>query len=99
MNSGTCGLHGKLRKIFGLNLKSKHRTRPTFARVPVARNLNGVALFKNRLEDRLLGQARRKSPEATVANKREFDFADRAIKGGDRCRRCILHSFTVTTME
>jgi len=69
MNSGTCRLHVKLCKIFGLNLKSKHRTRAAITGVPVARNRNGVALFKNRVEDRLLGQARRKSPETAFANK------------------------------
>ena len=68
MFAGTCGLDGKLCKVFGLNLKSKNGTRPAIASVPVACNLNGVVLTENRVEDRLLGEARRKSPPAAGAN-------------------------------
>jgi hypothetical protein len=57
-------------EIVLLDLEFRDEIRAASRRIPVAGDLDGIVIQKHRVEDRLVGQARRKSAHAEIADER-----------------------------
>src|SRR5690348_4344792 len=62
------------------DLKSRHISRAGCRYVPIARDLAGILLGQHRIEDGLLGKARRKLAKSGPLDQRELGRPDRTVQ-------------------
>ena len=94
MLSRACNLDGVFRKVVRFDSETENVAGATIACIPVACDLDGVALLKDRIEDRLLRESRWKRAPTCSANKFKF-----LLPRGSVERRCAGHIFSLTWAE
>ena len=71
-------MYDRVEKV-AFNGKTRDEASAAILHIPITRDLDSVGLLHDRIENRLLGQTRRKCPIAGRLNQRQFLGADRPV--------------------